>query len=141
MHEYFTMMFMVRVQVAQRRPQPSFLPTITNRMSDLLNVGNRCTVCSQIDFLPISCPACKQTLCKDHIQAEDHSCPASKPYDLSESSTKIQRCVLDGCRNPSLNAYGSLSGKPTCTSCQGSFCVEYIFTDTLCDFLTFSPQT
>ncbi|KAE9389748.1 hypothetical protein BT96DRAFT_1002950 [Gymnopus androsaceus JB14] len=94
-------------------------------MSGLLNVGNRCSVCSQIDFLPIPCPSCQSTFCKDHIRAEDHSCPAAKRSDLSESSTKLQKCALDGCKNPSLNAYGSLSGKPTCTSCQGSFCVEH----------------
>ncbi|KAJ3742035.1 hypothetical protein DFH05DRAFT_1503649 [Lentinula detonsa] len=93
-------------------------------MSELLNVGNCCFLCSQIDFLPTLCPFCHNQFCKNHIQHEAHSCSAANRTDPVESFTKLQRCTLDGCKNPSLNASRS-SSIPTCKACQGSFCVEH----------------
>ncbi|KAJ3723522.1 hypothetical protein DFJ43DRAFT_1092154 [Lentinula guzmanii] len=93
-------------------------------MSELLNVGNCCFLCSQIDFLPTLCPFCQNQFCKNHIQHEAHSCSAANRTDPVELFTKLQRCTLDGCKNPSLNASRS-SSIPTCKACQGSFCVEH----------------
>ncbi|KAJ4488266.1 hypothetical protein J3R30DRAFT_3279606 [Lentinula aciculospora] len=95
-------------------------------MSELLNVGNRCFMCSQIDFLSTSCPSCHNKFCKDHIQATAHSCLAAHHNDSAlESFTKLQRCASNGCKNPSLNASSTLSGMPTCATCQGSFCAKH----------------
>ncbi|KAJ3808639.1 hypothetical protein EV368DRAFT_43753 [Lentinula lateritia] len=93
--------------------------------SELLNVGDCCSICSQIDFLPIECPFCQTKFCKDHILVGAHLCPSANRIDSIGSFGKLQRCALDGCKNPSLNASSSLSNLPTCTACQGSFCAEH----------------
>ncbi|KAJ3770936.1 hypothetical protein FB446DRAFT_646151 [Lentinula raphanica] len=93
--------------------------------SELLNVGKCCFICSEVDFLPTSCPHCQNKFCKDHIPLEAHSCPLAHRTDSTDSFTKLQRCNLDGCNNLSLNASSSSSSEPTCTACQGSFCVGH----------------
>ncbi|KAF9066823.1 hypothetical protein BDP27DRAFT_1329807 [Rhodocollybia butyracea] len=95
-------------------------------MAGLLNVGKSCYVCSQVDFLPISCPSCHNIFCQHHIQIAAHSCSAVDRTEPTRSFTnKILRCSLGGCKNPSLNAYGLLSSTPTCTVCQDWFCAEH----------------
>ncbi|KAF8937127.1 hypothetical protein EDD21DRAFT_370208 [Dissophora ornata] len=41
------------------------------------SIGKHCSdsSCSQLDFLPFTCPHCKQIFCQDHWRLETHVCP------------------------------------------------------------------
>ncbi|XP_029411032.1 AN1-type zinc finger protein 2A isoform X2 [Nannospalax galili] len=41
------------------------------------DLGKHCSeqTCKQLDFLPITCDACKQDFCKDHFSYAAHKCP------------------------------------------------------------------
>ncbi|XP_006889790.1 PREDICTED: AN1-type zinc finger protein 2A [Elephantulus edwardii] len=48
------------------------------------DLGKHCAkgTCRQLDFLPITCAACKQDFCKDHYSFAAHSCPFAFKKDI-----------------------------------------------------------
>lgn len=51
---------------------------------ELLDKGEHCACCGQIDFLPFSCAGCKQHFCLEHRTAKAHSCPEAGSGDQGE---------------------------------------------------------
>lgn len=50
-------------------------------MTELMDIGEHCAFCGQIDFLPFKC-SCKQTFCKLHRAPEAHQCEfTTKPIN------------------------------------------------------------
>lgn len=52
--------------------------------TELMEIGEHCAFCGQIDFLPFKC-SCKSSFCSQHRQPEAHNCPSLK---LKTSSPK-----------------------------------------------------
>ncbi|EMD34513.1 hypothetical protein CERSUDRAFT_159056 [Gelatoporia subvermispora B] len=99
-------------------------------MADIPSIGAHCSVtsCNVNDFLPMRC-RCDQLFCKDHISPESHSCPVDPAAkESSEPAEKLQRCALDKCSKPSLEAFVSdntnTSGRipAVCHQCRLSYC-------------------
>jgi hypothetical protein len=99
---------------------------------DLLDIGAQCShsSCNELDFLPIVC-RCNRYYCRHHITPDMHSCPVDLAAENSNHSIpfqKLQRCVVETCGNPSLNAFNAHSGAAsipaTCSQCQQSFCAS-----------------
>lgn len=100
-------------------------------MSDLLEIGSQCShlSCNELDFLPIVC-RCNKYYCRHHIAPDIHKCPIDPAANNSGIPfEKLQRCAVEGCRKPSLNAFNVNPNNPgplsaTCSPCQKSFCAE-----------------
>ncbi|CCH46955.1 AN1-type zinc finger protein 1 [Wickerhamomyces ciferrii] len=63
-------------------------------MTQLLDIGEHCSFCGQIDFLPFKC-SCHQTFCQNHRKPENHDCKdwklkqkQQKPTEIHENSFK-----------------------------------------------------
>lgn len=41
----------------------------------LMDIGQNCSKCNQLDFLPFQCEYCKLIFCSDHRRLSDHNCP------------------------------------------------------------------
>ncbi|ESK88430.1 an1-type zinc finger protein 1 [Moniliophthora roreri MCA 2997] len=93
-------------------------------MSELLEVGNHCAVCPQIDFLPIRCH-CNKFFCKDHIAPDAHTCSALGGSERSNFDNKLHRCHFENCQKLSLNLSGSDASSASCPQCTNCFCVEH----------------
>nr|XP_045000527.1 AN1-type zinc finger protein 2A isoform X1 [Jaculus jaculus] len=48
------------------------------------DLGKHCSerTCKQLDFLPVTCDACKQDFCKDHFSYTAHECPFAFKKDV-----------------------------------------------------------
>lgn len=48
------------------------------------DLGKHCSepTCRQLDFLPITCDACKEDFCKDHFSYWGHKCPCAFKKDV-----------------------------------------------------------
>ncbi|XP_052610209.1 AN1-type zinc finger protein 2A [Peromyscus californicus insignis] len=48
------------------------------------DLGKHCSepTCKQLDFLPITCDACKEDFCKDHFSYWSHKCPFAFKKDV-----------------------------------------------------------
>ena len=46
----------------------------------ILDVGKNCSLCNQLDLLPITCEYCKKTFCSQHSSLEKHHCPYIKQF-------------------------------------------------------------
>ncbi|XP_049761041.1 AN1-type zinc finger protein 2A isoform X1 [Elephas maximus indicus] len=59
------------------------------------DLGKHCSekTCKQLDFLPITCDACKQDFCKDHFTFAAHGCPFAFKKDV-----QVPVCPL--CNSP-----------------------------------------
>lgn len=60
--------------------------------TELMEIGEHCSFCGQIDFLPFKC-SCKSSFCSQHRAPEAHNCPNLKlkspqPSNVSKQSTK-----------------------------------------------------
>jgi len=83
-------------------------------------IGARCTACGLVDFLPITCTACGNVLCKEHIH--NHQCAAPVPTPVPmDPSQKLSRCALEGCEKPSLDSLSSATSV-LCDGCKLAFC-------------------
>ncbi|KAI0811105.1 hypothetical protein BC629DRAFT_1672292 [Irpex lacteus] len=102
---------------------------------DLPAIGAHCALdtCNVNDFLPIRC-RCDRLFCKDHISPETHTCPTLQNEDKSTGSApqwKLQRCAVEKCNEPSLDAYvvddSDTKDRPptTCERCKRSFCAKH----------------
>ncbi|KAH8102830.1 hypothetical protein BXZ70DRAFT_1006023 [Cristinia sonorae] len=105
---------------------------------DVPAIGAHCSLssCNLNDFLPIKCK-CGHLFCKDHIFAEAHSCTAAVSRGQSASETvpseKLQRCALETCKKPSLEAFVSSSTRADsegrsaalCSGCSKAFCADH----------------
>ncbi|KAJ7470501.1 hypothetical protein FB451DRAFT_339166 [Mycena latifolia] len=102
----------------------------------MLEIGSKCSYahCKEIDFLPIFCK-CQLYFCRAHSSADAHSCIAytNTPNTPSESlplaGFSLQRCAVDKCTKPSLEAFSASDTEgrtpATCPRCQASFCAEH----------------
>ncbi|KAI7830190.1 hypothetical protein BC939DRAFT_439803 [Gamsiella multidivaricata] len=61
---------------------------------ELPSIGKHCShaTCSQLDFLPYTCPYCKQIFCQDHWKLEDHTCP--NKGDATQQDQRVPICPL-----------------------------------------------
>ncbi|KAK7466963.1 hypothetical protein VKT23_004027 [Stygiomarasmius scandens] len=75
---------------------------------------DKCCICQQPDFLPISCNLCSRLFCNQHIHA--HDCPDAVSSSLSTASVPLSRCAFDACNDPSVIA---------CPDCQHPFCPRH----------------
>ncbi|KAF9430414.1 zinc finger, AN1-type domain [Podila epigama] len=58
---------------------------------ELPSIGKHCSdaTCSQLDFLPFTCPYCKQIFCQDHWRLEGHVCPKKDEATLQDQRVPI----------------------------------------------------
>ncbi|KAF9388518.1 zinc finger, AN1-type domain [Podila verticillata] len=58
---------------------------------ELPSIGKHCSdaTCSQLDFLPFTCPYCKQIFCQDHWRLEGHNCPKKDEATLRDQRVPI----------------------------------------------------
>ncbi|KAG0332881.1 zinc finger, AN1-type domain [Podila horticola] len=61
---------------------------------ELPSIGKHCSdaTCSQLDFLPFTCPYCKQIYCQDHWRLEGHTCP--KKDEATQQDQRVPICPL-----------------------------------------------
>lgn len=85
--------------------------------------------CNTVDFLPIICPLCTLSFCKEHSFEDKHPCSKSA-VQSGATGENIDNsrvpCSLLGCSNPSL-AFKSQPGNSqlNCPSCNLLFCTTY----------------
>ncbi|CDR43885.1 CYFA0S13e00276g1_1 [Cyberlindnera fabianii] len=65
-----------------------------------MDIGEHCSFCGQIDFLPFKC-ACKKTFCMQHRSPEVHSCPQIDKVNSEKKMEKIVRESIDTSHLPS----------------------------------------
>jgi hypothetical protein len=98
-------------------------------METALNTHCALVGCNTVDFLPIICPLCALSFCKEHSFEDKHLCSKSavQPGATGEviDNSRVP-CSLLGCSNPSL-AFKSQPGDSqlNCPSCNLLFCVTY----------------
>ena len=85
--------------------------------------------CNTVDFLPIICPLCTLSFCKEHSFEDKHFCSKSAMQsEAAEECIDNSRipCSLLGCSSPSL-AFKSQpdSTQLACPSCNLFFCIKY----------------
>ncbi|KII88792.1 hypothetical protein PLICRDRAFT_638376 [Plicaturopsis crispa FD-325 SS-3] len=101
-------------------------------LMDLPAIGSHCALasCNELDLLPIRC-RCDKFFCRHHSFPDAHNCTAVSDRSQSTPFDKLQRCALDKCNKPSLEAYlGDSSdikdrSPATCSRCNLSFCVDH----------------
>ena len=77
-------------------------------MAELLNLGRHCSApdCHQLDFLPFQCKHCSATFCKEHFNADLHSCERQPSGDISKEertkNTDVYKCSVEGCEKTEL---------------------------------------
>ncbi|EDK37914.2 hypothetical protein PGUG_02012 [Meyerozyma guilliermondii ATCC 6260] len=63
-------------------------------MSGIMDIGEHCAYCRQLDFLPFACDGCKKVFCASHRTQLQHHCPVlldkspSPPVSSSSERTK-----------------------------------------------------
>ena len=85
--------------------------------------------CNTVDFLPIICPLCALSFCKEHSFEDKHFCSKSAVQSeaVGEGIDNLRiPCSLLGCSDPSL-AFKSQpdSAQLACPSCNLFFCIKY----------------
>ena len=93
--------------------------------------NTHCTAvgCNTVDFLPIICPLCFLSFCKEHSFEDKHFCLKSA-MQSGAAGERIDNsripCSLLGCSNPSL-AFKSQPDNVqlACPSCNLFFCITY----------------
>ncbi|KAJ7285579.1 hypothetical protein C8J57DRAFT_1050902 [Mycena rebaudengoi] len=99
----------------------------------MLDVGSvQCAseLCRELDFLPILC-RCDRYFCSQHSSADAHACPFNRVAEpsLEPGSSKLQRCAVEKCNNPSLESFiasDSMGRTPAvCPHCQAAFCAQH----------------
>lgn len=66
-----------------------------NREKDqgVMNLGENCHYCKQLDFLPFRCEYCHNTYCSNHRTLDSHSCPGKAKF---ETGVKNGTIAYDG---------------------------------------------
>jgi len=65
------------------------------------DLGNNCTQCNSLDFLPFVCVFCSHVFCKEHLQPGHHSCPdyddniVSVPSEEKKEKVRCKFCRQD----------------------------------------------
>jgi len=85
--------------------------------------------CNTVDFLPIICPLCTLSFCKEHSFEDNHFCsrsavqPGATGDDIGNSRIS---CSLPGCSDPTL-AFKSQPDRSrlACPSCNLFFCTKH----------------
>ncbi|XP_040297544.1 AN1-type zinc finger protein 2A isoform X1 [Bufo bufo] len=64
---------------------------------ELPDLGKHCSevTCKQLDFLPMTCDACEDVFCKDHITYDQHKCSSAYKKDV-----QVPVCPLCGAPVP-----------------------------------------
>ncbi|XP_075687528.1 AN1-type zinc finger protein 2A [Rhinoderma darwinii] len=64
---------------------------------ELPDLGKHCSevTCKQLDFLPMTCDACQDVFCKDHITYDQHKCSSAYKKDV-----QVPVCPLCGAPVP-----------------------------------------
>ncbi|ORX34028.1 hypothetical protein BD324DRAFT_638092 [Kockovaella imperatae] len=102
-----------------------------------LDIGQQCSSCTLIDFLPFTCPTCSLVFCKSHIQT--HPCHAvAGPSRNPPKTFQVigpGRCERDGCDKPTIEAIGGVGSEHAagegiarqvrCNACGGAFCTAH----------------
>jgi hypothetical protein len=99
-----------------------FMETVQNTHCALVG-------CNTVDFLPIICPLCTLSFCKEHSFEDNHFCsrsavqPGATGDDIGNSRIS---CSLPGCSDPTL-AFKSQPDRSrlACPSCNLFFCTKY----------------
>src|SRR5437660_596050 len=97
---------------------------------ELGKIGEHCSLCGQLDFLPFKCTGCSKVFCLKHKSTSSHSCPGDSSREIS-SETKGEpqpekkyenpyKCSLPGCREKQLHPC-------ICKRCQNNFCLKHRF--------------
>ncbi|XGW15000.1 hypothetical protein V3C99_000909 [Haemonchus contortus] len=100
-------------------------------MAELPDLGGRCFFenCKRLDFLPFTCPLCKECFCSDHRFT--HGCDNSKQYDpnaaVASSSGPLRNflCSYSDCN-------GAESIKIVCPYCERNYCLKHRHADEHC---------
>ena len=100
---------------------------------DLPVIGEHCSHCNVLDFLPIKCTLCRRTFCKTHSFRDCHECtgPSDSTTDStlqevlpeSNSGEKRERCSFTTCRNPTIASFSD-SVEDRCSRCSKTFCIS-----------------
>jgi len=122
---------------------------------ELPNVGEQCSHCQQLDYLPAKCPGCQQIFCRDCLPHAKHECPnahlvdAQVPVcplcgvavpcrpggDLNLTMTrhidggckppKVEKAFVHGCMKPGCKSKELLP--VICNDCGTNFCFKHRF--------------
>lgn len=96
---------------------------------ELPNLGKSCSIatCHAYDFLPYTCPHCKNAYCPDHRHFAAHACSASPDKTITEADVHNQNgeqrkvnCGEETCPIMEIPELLSL-----CSGCQKKFCLKH----------------
>uniref|UniRef100_T1K8J5 AN1-type domain-containing protein n=1 Tax=Tetranychus urticae TaxID=32264 RepID=T1K8J5_TETUR len=92
-------------------------------MAELPDLGQQCSSCRRLDFLPIVCVYCKSVFCKDHLSTEIHKCPDFIASDriIKETPEKLEHERCDFCSEIVKNRLEMVK----CDHCQSIFCLAH----------------
>lgn len=60
--------------------------------TELMDIGEHCSYCGQIDFLPFKC-SCKGVFCLQHRQPDQHSCPKLELKGTKTAEQKLRDSI------------------------------------------------
>ncbi len=86
-----------------------------------MDVGEHCSICNRIDFLPFTCSECKLFFCKDHFKSFEHKCIVIK-----QSSKFIKKSIID---NNKCIECGKKLYVTKCKDCNSITCMDHRFSD------------
>jgi len=65
---------------------------------ELPQIGNFCSICGSLDFVPFVCPHCSKQLCGDHASMPNHSCTkletTTLDSPLQKSKSEFFKCTF-----------------------------------------------
>ncbi|WVQ98226.1 hypothetical protein IAU59_005349 [Kwoniella sp. CBS 9459] len=120
----------------------------------ILAPGARCSSCSLVDFLPLTCQYCILPFCSDHIGShrclagvddDDEAGPSTSTRGIGKLNRGKKACALAGCERESIESIAGLAdssdgdGDPgdterekesiarevRCRGCGGAYCVSH----------------
>ncbi|KZO95786.1 hypothetical protein CALVIDRAFT_152506 [Calocera viscosa TUFC12733] len=86
--------------------------------------------CHLHDFLPIPCPGCNQSFCRDHALPHEHGCASLATTSAANASQYVaaRRCDFSGCSHKAMLGNIHADGEDAvvkCQACKGAFCVTH----------------
>nr|XP_027195810.1 AN1-type zinc finger protein 1-like [Dermatophagoides pteronyssinus] len=91
-------------------------------MAELPNLGQHCSICSMLDYLPIKCVHCNNYFCKIHRIS--HGCMTDKQYESNETISKDSKSndfiKCHFCSNSVQITQSSI-----CNHCLNRFCLHH----------------
>ena len=103
---------------------------------ELPQIGNFCSICGSLDFVPFICPHCRKQLCGDHASMPNHECSNLEENNISSplkpTDSDFFQCTF-------CNAKETVEIK--CRECGFSFCLTHRYPEShSCKVLDFRQK-